>query len=101
MKKYTRLYLDFFGFQIPEDCVCEIPDCNLPAVDINHINARGMGGNPKGDKDQIENLMAMCRNHHNKFGDSPQHKPMMVEVHLEYMKRNGLKNKYLEYLNKK
>jgi len=99
MKKHTKIYLDFFGFKIPEDCICEI--CGSPAVDINHIKARGMGGNPEGDKDKIENLMAMCRYHHNEYGDAPQHKTMLIEVHLKFMKYNGLKNKYLEYLNRK
>lgn len=86
MKPHTRKYLDYFGFQIQEDCFCEL--CGAPAVDINHIQARGMGGNPKGDKDAIENLMAMCRADHIAYGDSPAHKQWLKEKHLNFMAKN-------------
>ena len=99
MKKHTRLYLDFFGFKIPEDCVCEI--CESPSVDIHHLKSRGMGGDPKGKKDVIENLMAVCRKCHDECGDVPAKMEMLTEIHLKFMKYNGLKNKYLEYLNRK
>lgn len=99
MKKHTSVYLNFFGFKIPEDCVCEI--CKNFANDIHHIQARGAGGNPKGNKDQIENLMALCRFHHDKHGDVPNDRQWLTNIHLDYMKENGLKNKYLEYLNRK
>lgn len=88
MKFHTKVYLNYFRYQIPEDCFCEIPGCGLPANDINHIYARGMGGNPSGDKDKIENLMATCRLHHIEFGDVPEKKQWLKEVHLEFMKNN-------------
>lgn len=93
MKKHTRNYLDFFSFQIPEDCICEIPGCELPAVDINHIQARGMGGGPKGDKDHISNLMAMCRKHHNEFGDVVAKRNWLRKVHFKYMEDHGTARK--------
>jgi len=40
-----------------------------------------MGGNPKGDKDEIENLMAVCRHCHEEFGDKAEHKHMLKVVH--------------------
>lgn len=86
MKKHTKIYMNFFNFKITEDCICEIPGCGLPAVDINHIQSRGMGGNPKGDKDHIENLIAVCRNHHNMYGDVPELKEWLIKVHLDFMK---------------
>lgn len=81
--------MDFFGFKIPEDAICEIPFCGLPCQDINHIEARGMGGNPSGDKDDIKNLMGMCRAHHLKHGDVVADKPWLKEIHYKYMKDNG------------
>ncbi len=98
MKHHTTVYMQFFGYQIQSDCVCEI--CGRPAVDVNHIDARGMGGNPKGDKDEIENLMGMCREHHDEYGDVPECKPLLTEIHLKFMKFNGLKAKYQEYIKR-
>ena len=57
MKPYTKAYLKHFGYSPGEFIPCEI--CGSKAVDINHIDARGMGGNPAGDKDVLENLMAV------------------------------------------
>lgn len=89
MKRHTKIYLNFFNFKISEDCKCEIPECSKPAVDINHIESRGMGGNPAGDKDAIANLMAMCREHHNEYGDVPGKKGWLKKVHLKFMEVNG------------
>jgi len=77
--------MDFFGYQISCWMPCEI--CGNQAVDLHHIEARGMGGSDT--KDNIENLMALCRGHHVKFGDKKQHKEMLKEVHLNFMKNNG------------
>lgn len=96
MKPHTKIYLDFFGYKIVEDVKCEL--CDAPAVDINHIYARGMGGNPLGDKDEIENLQACCREHHIQYGDVVELKPMLTLIHLKYMKYNGLRSN-LEKLN--
>lgn len=89
MQKHTKIYLDYFGFDIPEDVSCEI--CGAPAVDVNHIDARGMGGDPQGKKDVIENLMANCRKCHIDYGDKKEFKEKLKEVHLKYMQVYGLK----------
>ena len=62
MKKHTKIYLEFHGYQIPEDVICEV--CGNMAVDIHHISSRGMGGNPS--KDNIGNLIGLCRSCHDK-----------------------------------
>jgi hypothetical protein len=91
MKSYTKRYLQHFGYSISDFIPCEIPDCGQRAVDICHIDARGMGGNPSGDKDDIENLMAKCRQHHHEYGDKKHLKDWLKEVHLKFMKANGKK----------
>ncbi len=58
---------------------CE--SCGAKAVDIHHIEARGMGGNKEADK--IGNLMALCREHHIEYGDKKQYIEYLKEIHKE------------------
>ena len=81
MRKHTRIYLEYFNFDELDYIPCEV--CSSPAQDIHHIEARGMGGSKL--KDNIENLQAVCRACHIRYGDKKQHKDMLVETHLNYM----------------
>jgi len=54
--------------------------CGQQATDIHHIDARGMGGSK--ERDVIENLQALCRSCHLKYGDIKEHKEMLRIVHL-------------------
>ena len=85
MKKHTSIYIKYFGYHLSDYMPCEI--CGNQAVDLHHIEARGMGGSDT--KDNIENLMALCRGHHIAYGDKKQHKEMLIEVHNNFMKHNG------------
>ena len=80
MKRHTNVYFAFFGYDKTSYIECEV--CHAQAQDIHHIEPRGMGGNPKGDKDRIENLMAVCRTCHDKYGDKKQYKDFLKEIHL-------------------
>jgi predicted restriction endonuclease len=66
MKPYTKLYLDYFGYDESDWIPCEWCGTRR-AIDIHHIKARGMGGTKK--PDTIENLMALCREDHHRMGD--------------------------------
>jgi hypothetical protein len=79
MRPYTRLYMTKMGYDESDFIPCEI--CKAKAVDIHHINARGMGGT--GTKDTIENLMALCRTCHVKYGDKKKFIDILQDIHNE------------------
>lgn len=79
MKKYTRTYLNYFGYDESDFIPCEV--CNKQAVDIHHIQAKGIGGSKT--KDNIENIMAVCRECHIKYGDKKQYKDFLKQIHDE------------------
>ena len=54
MKKHTKIYLDYFRYGEQDFIPCE--NCRTKAVDIHHINYKSRGG-----KDEIENLVGLCR----------------------------------------
>lgn len=89
MKRHTKIYMDAFGYDVSDFIPSEIS--GLPAVDINHIKCRGMGGDPTGGKDVIENLMAMTREEHIEYGDKVQHVEWLKDIHYAFMAKHGVK----------
>lgn len=85
MQRHTKIYMDHFGYDTSDFIPCEV--CEDKATDVHHIDARGMGGDPKGKKDVIENLMALCRTCHNKYGDITEMKPELRKIHELRMKQ--------------
>jgi len=85
MKKHTKIYCDYFGIGEQDVVMCEW--CNKAiAVDINHIEPRGLGGkNPS--KDVIENLCAMCRYCHWRFEQKKISKKVLKERHLKKLRQ--------------
>lgn len=77
MKKHTKLYLSFFGYDESDFIPCEV--CGHQAVDIHHIECRGMGGTKQADL--ITNLMAVCRDCHIKYGDKKEFKDFLKDCH--------------------
>jgi len=75
--------MNHFGYDISDFIPCEV--CGKTAVDIHHIEARGIGGSKEADA--IENLMALCREDHIKFGDKKQHKEFLKDIHQEKLKQ--------------
>ena len=84
MQKHTQIYMKYFGYHLSDFLPCEI--CGCQAVDLHHIEARGMGGS--NERDVIENLMALCRGHHIFYGDKKQYKEMLIQQHLKFMEKN-------------
>lgn len=81
MKKHTKIYLDGMGYDVTDFICCEV--CRATAVDIHHIESRGMGGSKNADT--IENLMALCRECHVEFGDKKHYKELLVATHAMRM----------------
>ena len=79
MQKHTQIYLQGMGYKTTDFVPCEV--CGSQAVDVHHIEARGMGGNKKADI--IENLMGLCRKCHIEYGDKKQYKEFLKEIHLK------------------
>lgn len=83
MKKHVKVYLDHFGYGAEDFIGCEV--CGSRAVDIHHIEARGMGGSK--ESDTIENIMALCRNCHVEYGDKKQYMDNLKAVHQKRLNR--------------
>lgn len=79
MKKHVKLYHEAFMHEPGDWIGCEV--CNTTAVDIHHIDPRGMGGST--EKDSPENLMALCRECHSYFGDKKKFKNLLTIMHRE------------------
>ncbi len=90
MKPHVKIYFDYFGYGEQDFIPCEVSwyeGLEVRAVDINHVDCKGMGGNPSRDKDVIENLMAVSRENHIKYGDKKQYVEYLKEVHRAFMNK--------------
>lgn len=82
MVKHKKIYLDYFGYGEQDYIPCEY--CTKRAVDVHHLERRGMGGSK--DKDRIENLMGLCRECHTIAEANPKFNEMLKKVHLKTIK---------------
>ena len=89
MKRHVKIYYDYFGYGEDDFVPCEI--CGRRDVDVNHIDCRGMGGSKL--MDFIENLMGLCREHHDKYGDKKQWMDWLIERHQWFMQKFGINTK--------
>jgi len=74
MKKHVKVYFDFFGFTKSDFIPCE--NCGSIAVDIHHLIFKSQLG-----KDIISNLMALCRECHNKAHASKEFNNNLKLIH--------------------
>jgi len=83
MKKHTKIYLTHFDYGEQDFIGCEA--CGSRAVDIHHIEARGLGGSKT--KDFIENLAALCRSCHTKAELDKTFNAKVKELHMKHLKK--------------
>lgn len=74
---HRTLYFSHFNISHGDRVPCEV--CGQKASDIHHIDARGMGGTSK--EEDINNLMALCRYHHDLYGDKEQYMALLIHIH--------------------
>lgn len=87
MQKHAKIYLNSFGIdEFSYYIKCEV--CQKEVNDIHHISARGMGGSTQ--KNFIENLMALCRDCHDLYGDKKQFISLLYMIHFKCMLDEGL-----------
>lgn len=95
MKNHTKIYTEYFGIgeQSKPRCEFSLRGCKKVAVDVHHIEPRGMGG--VGEKqDYIENLMGLCREHHEDCERKRISKEDQKEVHATFMRMFGEPKKF-------
>jgi hypothetical protein len=86
MKHYKEVYMKEMGYCVQDYPLCEICE-RAEAVDIHHIDYRGMGGSP--DLDIEGNLTGLCRHCHdveeNKVpNERPHSKEWLVWNHYRF-----------------
>ena len=74
--------MEYFDYCLEDFIPCEC--CGNRAVDIHHINCRGMGGGKEADK--IDNLMALCRACHVEYGDKVHYTEWLQDIHNELLR---------------
>jgi len=82
MTDFTEVYLRGMAYDLQlsfEDqfIPCEI--CDQRAADVHHIDARGMGGTTK--EPHVRDLMALCREDHELYGDRKDAKKLLRTIH--------------------
>ena len=86
MRNHTKVYMEYFGYQIVEDAYCEL--CGKPCGPPHHIQARGLGGSK--ERDNIENLIGLCYTHHIDAEDHVYSKEYLTKIHLQFMKEHKI-----------
>ena len=80
MKDYVRVYYDYYNYVSGQFVACEC--CGAVANDIHHIVYRSHFGNKEKSKcNDISNLMALCRECHNKAHQEIFKKEYLQEIH--------------------
>lgn len=83
MKAHTKVYMQAFDYGEQDFIPCEI--CGSRAVDIHHIERRGMGATDQ--KNDIVNLMGLCRLCHIRYGDKKNFIEWLKEIHQQVMQK--------------
>ena len=78
MVGYKREYLQHFSHGLQDFVGCE--ECGCRATDIHHLTPRSLGG-----ENTVDNLMALCRTHHETAHASKQYNEQLRQKHINYL----------------
>ena len=78
MISYKKKYLKHFNYGEQDHVPCEV--CASSCNDIHHIDYRSLGGS-----DDVENLMALCRYHHDMAHAGVLSSDQLQEIHNSFM----------------
>lgn len=107
MTNHEKIYREFFGIACNEYAPCERCTAKIllghwdiergvqPQQDIHHVDCRGMGGDPTGSKDKIENLAGLCRSCHKIAEMCPQENELLAKWCAELETRKLVIDKFL------
>ena len=74
MKKYKKIFFDFWDIGEQDVFICQ--SCqSARATDIHHLHFRSQGG-----KDEISNLIGICRTCHNLAHESKEFNNKLKEI---------------------
>jgi hypothetical protein len=83
MKPHHKIYMSFFDYSTTDFIPSELS--GQRSIDLHHIERRGIGGSKQ--KDFIENLIALTREEHEKYGDRKQYMRFLYFKHLSFIRR--------------
>jgi len=75
---YKKVYLKHFGYGDQDFVPCEL--CESGAAEVHHVNYRSLGGG-----NDIENLMALCRFHHDLAHAGGLKEDFLQDVHDQFL----------------
>ena len=78
MQKHVKNYFKYFGYGIDDFINCEV--CGYTASDCHHIIYRSQGGS-----DDVENIIALCRDCHDAAHDCKITKEYLFDIHKKFM----------------
>lgn len=82
MQKHTKIYFGAIYPHFPETPLCEC--CGNVAVDVHHILSRGRLGSTE-KANVIENLMGLCRECHDRYGDINDWLEYLFLTHFKFL----------------
>lgn len=94
MSKHKETYFKFYGLSEGDYIQCGV--CQQPAVDVHAIQRAGMGGDE--NMNRVENLIPLCRQHHEKLGDRKEYKAMLYKIIFHDLIRKDIDDVDLEWL---
>jgi len=74
MIEYKKIYLNHFDYCEQDYIPCE--NCGNRAADIHHLKFKSQGG-----RDEINNLMALCRECHSKAHELKEFNEKLRNIH--------------------